>query len=91
MPVPTNLTEGNPMEMPDSPLPTFQGTLDTIEELSAEVEDVPEDEQPWQEEEFNPNDFDKDLSYPTFEAEAETVEVTVEEGDGGDDDSQEEE
>lgn len=105
MPVPTNLTEGNPMEMPDAPLPTFQGTLDTIEELSAEVEEVPEEEQPWQEEEFNPNDFDKDIAYPTFEAEdevepevktepevvVEVVDVTVEEGDGGDDDIQEEE
>ena len=57
MPVPQNLTEGNPQDSPNYTIPTFSGQLESVEEMMARTE-IPEDEEPWVAEDFNPDDYD---------------------------------
>lgn len=57
MPVPQNLTEGNPQDSPNYTIPTFAGQLESVEEMMARTE-IPEEEEPWVAEDFNPDDYD---------------------------------
>jgi len=71
MPVPTNLSgETNPMDGTSRMIPSFSGYLEPID--LTPVESIAEEvaESPWQEEDFNPSDFDESVSYPTPEESA---------------------
>ena len=57
MPVPNNLTEGNPRDSPNYTIPSFAGQLESVEDMIARTE-VPEEEEPWVAEDFNPDDYD---------------------------------
>ena len=57
MPVPQNLTDGNPQDSPNYTIPTFAGQLESVEEMMARTE-IPEEEEPWVAEDFNPDDYD---------------------------------
>mgnify|MGYP000385507104 FL=1 len=57
MPVPKNLTEGNPRDSPNYTIPSFAGQLESVEDMIARTE-VPEEEEPWVAEDFNPDDYD---------------------------------
>jgi hypothetical protein len=57
MPVPQNLTDGNPQDAPNYTIPTFAGQLESVEEMMARTE-IPEEEEPWVGEDFNPDDYD---------------------------------
>jgi hypothetical protein len=69
MPVPQNLEgDTNPMNGEVRQVPSFSGFLEPID-LSVLEETEESVEAPWEEEEFNPNDFDEVVSYPTPEEE----------------------
>lgn len=77
MPVPKNLETGsNPMNNGERHIPSFSGFLEPIDLsiLDAEEEST---ESPWEEESFDPSDFDEVVSYPTSE-EMEAADVVVE-------------
>ena len=64
MPVPKNLTtDSNPMNGEVRQIPSFSGFLEPIDLSLLETEDVAE-EAPWEEEAFDPSDFDEVVSYP---------------------------
>jgi hypothetical protein len=86
MPVPTNLGgDTNPMDGTTRMIPSFSGYLEPID--LTPVENIPDEapESPWQEEDFNPNDFDEVVSYPTPDevVEAEIIDEGVVENDVG--------
>ena len=82
MPVPTNLSgETNPMDGTSRMIPSFSGYLEPID--LTPVENIAEEvaESPWQEEDFNPSDFDESVSYPTPEESAVEEDLITFEGD----------
>ena len=86
MPVPKNLTtDSNPMNGEVRQIPSFSGFLEPIDLSLLETEDVAE-EAPWEEEAFDPSDFDEVVSYPTVEetlVETEVIDEGVVENDVG--------
>ncbi len=83
MPVPTNLEgDSNPMNGGVRQTPSFAGFLEPVDLTILETEETVE--APWEEEEFNPSDFDEVVSYPTQEElEAEIIDEGVVENDVG--------
>ena len=80
MPVPRNLEgDTNPMNDGERLTPTFSGYLEPID--LTPVENIPDEvpESPWRTEEFNPDDFDEVVSYPTPVEPVEEPEI-IEEG-----------
>ena len=78
MPVPKNLTtDSNPMNGEVRQLPSFSGFLEPIDLSLLETEEVTE-EAPWEEETFDPSDFDEVVSYPTPEETLAETEIIVE-------------
>jgi len=62
-------------------IPSFSGYLEPID--LTPVENITEEvaESPWQEEDFNPSDFDESVSYPTPEESAVEEDLITFEGD----------
>jgi len=83
MPVPRNLEgESNPMNGGVRQTPSFAGFLEPVDLSILETEETVE--APWEEEEFNPSDFDEVVSYPNQEElEAEIIDEGVVENDVG--------
>lgn len=80
MPVPRNLEgDTNPMNDGERLTPSFTGYLEPID--LTPVENIPDEvpESPWRTEEFNPDDFDEVVSYPTPAEPVEEPEI-IEEG-----------
>jgi len=86
MPVPKNLTtDSNPMNGEVRQIPSFSGFLEPIDLSLLDTEEVTE-EAPWEEEAFDPSDFDEVVSYPTIEetlVETEVIDEGVVENDVG--------
>jgi hypothetical protein len=57
MPVPNNLIDGNPQDSPNYTIPSFAGQLESVEDMISRTE-IPEEEEPWVAEDFNPDDYD---------------------------------